>query len=354
MKIALSGNPFVDTGLGVIAALGGLDDVTALTLAKMREVFDDGTKLAVWNSKLKTFTQVFGTNGPLFQTGYGYKKGDGPSSRNFEIYKKTLKAFLDSIREEPRGAPCEACGNLTAFDFANACSPVIEAAGAKVSGEKWIGREWFPLSGSLGSDAQALPAASRPVCLCPKCLLAVHYLPMALISVDGRLAVFQSTSIDFWYELVKDIITGDGGTQVRIPAGQYETPGTKKEVVLRPCAFCRGLGNSMRQRAKGTSLVVRLFGFGVLQTVSRWTVKSRRFQTPRCVSYGLRCKKAYERKSRSCSASRVRAQQASFTAFPKAATILFCFPTVRDQVQAQSFLRSTRQKSLVNQLVFSL
>jgi hypothetical protein len=46
MNIALFGNPFVDTGLGVIAALGGLDDVTALTLAKVREVFGDESQLA--------------------------------------------------------------------------------------------------------------------------------------------------------------------------------------------------------------------------------------------------------------------------------------------------------------------
>jgi hypothetical protein len=50
MNIALSGNPFVDTGLGVIAALGRLDDVTDLTLSKMNEVFDDGSQLADWNS----------------------------------------------------------------------------------------------------------------------------------------------------------------------------------------------------------------------------------------------------------------------------------------------------------------
>lgn len=29
--------------------------------------------------------------------------------------------------------PCEACGNLTAFDFADACGTVIDAAGARVS-----------------------------------------------------------------------------------------------------------------------------------------------------------------------------------------------------------------------------
>ena len=115
MNIALSGNPFVDTGLGVIAALGGLGDVTALTLAKMREVFGDGRQLAEWNSKLKTFTQVFGTNGPLFQKGYGYKKGVGPGERNLAIYRGTLQALLGAIPAASKGSPCEACGGPSDF-----------------------------------------------------------------------------------------------------------------------------------------------------------------------------------------------------------------------------------------------
>jgi CRISPR-associated protein Cst1 len=231
MNIALSGNPFVDTGLGVIAALSGLDDVTALTLEKMREVFDDGSQLAAWNSSLPTFTQVFGTNGPLFQKGYGYKKGIGPAERNFAIYRGTLQALLDLIpamSAMPRGAPCEACAAPNDFDFAHACGRVIEGAQAKAPEEKWVGRDWFPLTGSLGSDAQALPAASRPVHICPRCLFAVHYLPLALISLDGWPAMFQSTSVEFWYELVRDLVVGDGGAESRLKLGHFDTPGTKE------------------------------------------------------------------------------------------------------------------------------
>jgi CRISPR-associated protein Cst1 len=225
MNIALSGNPFVDTGLGVIAALAGLDDVTALTLAKVCEVFGDGRQLAAWNSRLKTFTQVFGTNGPLFQKGYGYKKGVGPGEKNVAIYRGTLQAFLDAIPAASKGWPCEACGGPTDFDFASACSRVIEAADAKAPEEKWVGRDWFPLSGSLGSDAQALPGASRTVHLCPKCLFAVHYLPLAPISLDGRLAVFQSTSVQFWYDFLRTIVDG---AKSRLSLEQFDTIGTKE------------------------------------------------------------------------------------------------------------------------------
>ena len=264
MNIALSGNPFVDTGLGVIAALGRLDDVTVLTLEKVREVFGDGSQLAEWNSRLKTFTQVFGNNGPLFQTGYGYKKGVGPSERNLTIYRETLQALLDSIPVASKGSPCEGCGSRTDFDFARACGGVIEAAEAKVPGEKWIGRDWFPLSGSLGSDAQALPVASRPAHVCPTCLFAVHYLPLALISLDGWPALFQSTSVEFWYELVRDLVTGDGGAESRVKLKQFDTPGTKegsRAVSRRLMAFFERIQEASRlgDIGSGTTLLVWRF-----------------------------------------------------------------------------------------------
>lgn len=227
-QISLTGNPFVDTGLAVVAALANLDDVEDLSLDAMRRVYGNGSQLASWNSRLKSFSQIFGTNNPLFQNGYGYQKGKGPSSLNLAIYCETLRAFLEAIPTTSTGYKCEACGSPTDFDFAQACISVVENHGKKAPEDKWVGRDWFPLAGSLGSDAQALPGASRPVHLCAQCLFAVHYLPLGLILLDGRLAAFQSTSVEFWYDLVRDIVTGDGGTKSRVMAGLYETLGAKE------------------------------------------------------------------------------------------------------------------------------
>lgn len=224
-KIALTGNPFVDTGLAVIAALGGLDDIGKLTTKIVREVFGQGNDLARWNSRLKSFSQVFGTNNPLFQNAYGYKKSSGPSSVNLAIYQQTLKKFLENIDEQRGESRCESCGRITDFDFSKTCTSAIELNGQKAPDKKWIGRDWFPLAGSLGSDAQALPAASRSPRICPLCLFAVHYVPLGVTLVDGRLAIFQSTSTDFWYELVLNTVHD---IQVRIRAGLYETLGAKE------------------------------------------------------------------------------------------------------------------------------
>lgn len=226
IKIELTGNPFVDTGIAVISSLKGLDDVTRLTLADIRSVYRDGSQITEWNSKLKTFTQIFGTNNPLFQPSYGFKKGKGPSETNKAIYKSTLEGLLSGIDKIGNGPRCWACGSPSDFDFAKSCKKAVEDNEKKVPEDKWIGRDWFPLAGSLGSDAQALPAASKPPHICPKCLFVIHYLPMGLLLLDGRLAVFQSTAVEFWYELVQDIVNE---VKVRIESENYETLGSKED-----------------------------------------------------------------------------------------------------------------------------
>ncbi len=223
-KITLTGNPFVDTGLGVIASLAGLDDINELTFSHLKSVYKDGDQLASWNSSLKSFTQIFGTNNPLFQPSYGFKNGK-PSVTNKAIYKSIVGSLLSEIGKSGNGPRCWACGAPSDLDFAKVCKKAIEDSGKKAPKEKWVGRDWFPLAGSLGSDAQSLPAASQSPHICPKCLFAIHYLPMGLMLLDGRLAVFQCTSTEFWYELVREI-TDD--VQRRIQAGDYKTIGSKE------------------------------------------------------------------------------------------------------------------------------
>lgn len=222
-KIELSGNPFVDTGIGVIASLAKIENIDNLTLSDIKKVYGDGSQLIEWNSKLKTFSQIFGTNNPLYHPSYGYK--NGPSETNKLIYRNILDNLLNEIGKPGDGPRCWACGNPSAFDFAQACKSAVEKAGKKAPEEKWVGRDWFPLAGSLGSDAQALPAASKPPVICPKCLFFIHYLPLGLILLDGRLAVFQSTSKEFWYELVGSIVDE---VKSRVQSGNYETLGGKE------------------------------------------------------------------------------------------------------------------------------
>jgi len=149
-EISLTGNPFVDTGLAVIGSLAKLNNIEDLRLDHIKKVHGDGSKLVQRNSRLKVFNQIFGTNSPLFQPSYGYKKGIGPSEDNRNIYKATVAGLLDEIGRSSTGSKCWSCGKLSDFDFGAVCRKAIENNGKKVDGEKYLGRDWFPLAGSLG------------------------------------------------------------------------------------------------------------------------------------------------------------------------------------------------------------
>src|ERR1700722_188775 len=164
-----TGNPFVDSGLAVLTRLTGHSEVSEVTFAEVAELVSDGTTLARDNSQLKSFTMVFGTNGVLTQP--AYKK----AAQNELIYKTIVKRLLVAAQHEGAdGTPCELTGILTKFDFHGMCAAALDGAGQKVPERKWIGRDWVPLAGSLGNDAQALPAASRPLHASATALLALQ------------------------------------------------------------------------------------------------------------------------------------------------------------------------------------
>jgi len=259
-EISLTGNPFVDTGLAVIGSLAKLNNIEDLRLDHIKKVHGDGSKLVQRNSRLKVFNQIFGTNSPLFQPSYGYKKGIGPSEDNRNIYKATVAGLLDEIGRSSTGSKCWSCGKLSDFDFGAVCRKAIENNGKKVDGEKYLGRDWFPLAGSLGNDAQALPAASQPPHICPQCLFAIQYLPLGSILLEGMPAVFQCTSTDLWYELTQEIVNEVDG---RINAGQYETLGKNegsKAVMRRMLSLFNHLQDEWHHGLpKGTFLYVWRF-----------------------------------------------------------------------------------------------
>lgn len=197
----LTGNPFVDTGLIVLTAFAEKDDVERLDFADISKVFGDGEQLARDNQALKCFTMVFGTNGPLTQ--YAYKK----IRKNKEIYLSIVRRLLDSAKTEGRSGPrCDLTGIPTDFDFHAACASALREAGLPVPEKKWVGRDWVPLGGSLGNDAQALPAASRPLHVSALALFALQYLPLGVFLFQGKLTCIQSTEKELAQAWVAEIV----------------------------------------------------------------------------------------------------------------------------------------------------
>lgn len=215
--LQFTGNPFVDSGLAVMTHLTGRRDVSELTFTELKKLIGDGGALARDNSRLKSFTMVFGTNGVLTQP--AYKK----AGQNELIYKAIVKRLLDAAEQEgSKGTPCELTGILTQFNFHGMCASALAEAGQKVPERKWIGRDWVPLAGSLGNDAQALPAASRPLRVSATALLSLQYLPLGLFLHQGRLACYQCTYGPLMQQLTADVVEHN---RIRMQGGNAEILG---------------------------------------------------------------------------------------------------------------------------------
>jgi len=215
----LTGNPFVDTGLAVIATIAKCASVKELNLDKMREVHKNGEWLARSVKDLKSPKIIFGINAIPANTKI-------EEELRIKYHSVLTTSILNNIGKESIEAYCECCGAKKSLDLNSIVQQSIVPLGYNKE-RKYVGRDWFPLSGSIGSDAQALPAASRSPYLCAKCLFAVHYLPLGAILMNGRLAVFQSTSESFWYRYVsriaRDVIN-------RVSLNMKETLGAKRGI----------------------------------------------------------------------------------------------------------------------------
>jgi hypothetical protein len=218
VKIELSGNPFVDTGLAVLATLSNCESIDDLTFDHIKKVHGDGKQLARWNSKLKSTSMIFTINSLATHPGIkDYEK-------KILYYSRMTTGILNKMGKEDIQERCESCGSEYSLDIDKLAREILVPLGNK-DAKRYVGRDWFPLAGSIGSDAQALPASSRAPNICGKCLFAVHYLPLGVLLINGRLAVFQSTSRSFWYDCVKSIAKE---IRQRITAGNMDTLGSKE------------------------------------------------------------------------------------------------------------------------------
>lgn len=249
MQVTLTGNPFVDTGLAVLASLAKKGTINDLTIDDIKRVHGDGKILASCNSRLKSISMIFTINSII----------TNPAIKNYEkrllYYSKIITAILENFNTQDINERCESCGNQYSLDLDNLIRKTLVPLGYE-DGKRYIGRDWFPLAGSLRSDAQALPSCSRAPNLCAKCLFAVHYLPLGIILVDGRITLFQSTSIDFWYELISEI---SNEMYNRISAQNYNTIGSKEgstSAVKRLLSVMSRMNNDV---IKGTSLFIWKF-----------------------------------------------------------------------------------------------
>jgi CRISPR-associated protein Cst1 len=251
----VTGNPFVDTGQAVIACLAGKESFTQMNHDDVKRVFGVGDDLSDWNSRLKSFTMVFGNNGPLYQP-----RGEKFEETRKRKYSLILSGLLDQMENiNHNSGMCECCGEFHAVDINAAYEQVDDD---KVS-DHVIGRDLFPLIGSLGSDAQALPSSSRMFNICPRCLFAVSYIPIGTRLLSGKLMVFEGAHQPFVQDLIKSIID-DNRRLLSVGGNSIETIGKKRpssETVKWLCTVFRDLQNAQKIKAlpKNSELHIWLF-----------------------------------------------------------------------------------------------
>jgi|GEM_PF-1571448 len=209
MDINLTGNPFVDTGIFTIKAHlakeEGGETKEVLRAEDIRTAFESKDGFARWlaraNRQLKSFYMVVGTNSALVNPSnnkamikskkYGFLD---EADSGWQNYVAKLEELADELIKNEKSKIsdneilCESCGERKATHSLDS-----------------IGRDYFPLAGSIGNDAQALPAASRAPRICPLCLLAVHWLPLGTGVFNRGLACFQFTEPILSQDLTQSI-----------------------------------------------------------------------------------------------------------------------------------------------------
>lgn len=196
MKFELTGNPFVDTGMMTMQAHVAeklrerkLEPLTSQVVSQaMTDEDGFGRWLATSNRQLNSFFMVC-TNSALVnpstndsfrrtkQLGFLHEEDTG-----WKDYLETLRKLEDEVDNLPEN---------DSPDYETLCESCGERPATKVLTR--VGRDFFPLAGSLGNDAQALPAASRAPRVCALCLIAIQWLPVGAIMFSGKLACFQFT-----------------------------------------------------------------------------------------------------------------------------------------------------------------
>jgi hypothetical protein len=173
MEYHLTGNPFVDTGLLTLQAHAskqwGLKSVMPLTPELVAEAMNDAEGFGRWlakaNRQLNSFFMVC-TNSALVNPSTNKNLKDKKELGLLAEEDTGWKDYLETLR----------CLQAKLVEGYDADAPICESCGERPATNvlKRVGRDFFPLAGSLGNDAQALPAASRAPRVCALCLIAIH------------------------------------------------------------------------------------------------------------------------------------------------------------------------------------
>ena len=191
-RLSWTGNPIVDTGLAVAVVRAGKQSPDEMSIADFQDVIGDGQWLVDANSKLNAYVALF-ANGFLNRSN---KKAmdDGTEQGKYKRILIELKNHLSNTTIDNQ-LVCECTGEFPAANqFLRELTVRLRQEGVlKDSQNLDLGRNAFPLLGSLGNDAGALPAASREPRVSAFAMLCAQLAPLAAVMLKGKVAFFQYT-----------------------------------------------------------------------------------------------------------------------------------------------------------------
>jgi hypothetical protein len=189
-----TGNAMLNNALMIIEALGNINSLENVTTGLLLKIYED-KKLLNLNRRLKSYTMLFTKNGPLHNDKTnGEKVYDG-------LFGKILTSF-----ENQGNKTCEISGlkfDTTFDDIFKQVLKELEYPDKKIEKKDTsINRNWFPLIGGLGSDAQSLPQAKFTVQIHPICIVIMQFLPLSAFLYKGGVLLIDSSNFTLSKKLI--------------------------------------------------------------------------------------------------------------------------------------------------------
>lgn len=193
-----TGSAFLNNALQTIEVLGELDDVSEITTDRLLGLYK---KYKIWElyKRMKSYSMLFSRNGPLL------------NDKDFgdKIYKGIFEYTLNNFEIEGQ-YQCEISGLRFDTSFSEIYEKIlykVKYPVKKIKGkDKTINRCWFPLTGALGSDAQALPQAKFDIQIHPICLVIIQFLPFSALLYKGGVLLFDTANFDFSKDFIQESV----------------------------------------------------------------------------------------------------------------------------------------------------
>ena len=165
-----TGNPFVDMGQEMMAALARVDSLEDLTIEAIENLLPRLVNLYFQQAWNKTMYSVF-PNSPLTNPATKHRQ---------QTYLDLLRHWLSLAADLQGGVivdtACTACGNPA---------------------QLYLSRTFFPMADAKGGNFQSHNVTGMP--FCGACALAVQFMPLGLAKVGGKLALPQFSDADAQY-----------------------------------------------------------------------------------------------------------------------------------------------------------